>query len=137
MVEVDADSAAGLRAEIAAVYGGYGQWPGLVRELRLSVVLVPTSAAGEPLACDHDGIQWLLAFTDERQLAEWAVARGGSPAVAVDYRTVSGERLLHVFLTSAGVPAGIAVNIGGARPVFLPSPGIEPAPHADEGSGVR
>ncbi|MET8853861.1 SseB family protein [Amycolatopsis sp. NPDC004625] len=137
MVNVDLDSGAGLRAEIAAAHGGYGQWPGLVREFRLSVVLVPTSAAGDPLVCDHDGIQWLLAFTDERQLAEWAVVRGGNPAVAVDYRAVSGGRLLDAFLASVGVPAGIAVNIGGTRPVFLPSPGIEPASHTNEGSGVR
>ncbi len=121
---VSPDANVGLLAEIAAVYGGFGRWEGLVREFRPSLVLVPTSSGGALVTCGHGGVQWFLAFTREQDLAEWAVARGRRPDADVDFLTVLGERLLDVAVPSVDGPAGVALNIAGRRPIFLPPQGV-------------
>lgn len=121
---VSPDTNVGLLAEIAAVYGGFGRWEGLVREFRPSLVLVPTSSGGGLLAGDHSGVRWFLAFTGEQDLAEWAVASGRRPDVDMDFLTVLGERMLDVAVPSVDGPAGVALNIAGRRPIFLPPQGV-------------
>lgn len=111
---------AGFIDEIAAVHGGYGNGPALLEAFRRSVVLVPRHRDGGVPSLDHGGVRWLLAFTGEGELAAFAAARSEDTERSVDCLTVRGERLLDAVVPALGVPAGVAVDIAGKRPMFLP-----------------
>ncbi|MEU3600694.1 hypothetical protein ABZ714_18540 [Streptomyces sp. NPDC006798] len=79
------------------------------------------------LTADHNGIRFILAFTDEQALARYARLRGRSHEEWT-YQTVLGERLLDVAVPAAGMPCGVALNCadGPRGMVFPPVRGIVP-----------
>ncbi|WP_308013115.1 SseB family protein [Streptomyces griseocarneus] len=92
----------------------------LVGEFRRTAVLVPLDEAGGLWSVDMDGIRWVCAFTDETALARFAVAHGLTADGAWDYRSVLGARLLDVVVPAVTGPAGVALDVGGERPVLFP-----------------
>ncbi|MFE3094977.1 SseB family protein [Streptomyces sp. NPDC059248] len=96
-------------------------------------MLVPLGEGAGPetrqgwLTADHNGIRFVLAFTDEDALARYAELLGRSHEEWT-YQTVLGARLLDVAVPAAGMPCGIALNCAdGARGmVFPPVRGIVP-----------
>lgn len=114
---------AGRRREFAALLG----------EFRRSPVLVPLGEGPGPddergfLTADLNGIRFILAFSDERALARYAVARGEA-AREWTYRTVLGARLLDAAVPAAGVPCGVALDCADGEDgmVFPPVRGIVP-----------
>ncbi|MGH3621466.1 MAG: SseB family protein [Sciscionella sp.] len=117
--KVERLSGSGLVDEIAAMYGGYGNGEALVLAFRRSVVLVPRRGEEAVLTGDHGGVRWALAFTDEAELARFAAARKQDDR-AVDYLSTRGSRLLDVVVPELGVPGGVALDVAGKRPMFLP-----------------
>ncbi|MEU6085729.1 hypothetical protein ABZ865_02800 [Streptomyces sp. NPDC047085] len=130
-----ADEAEVRRREFAALLG----------EFRRTPVLVPLGDGPAPdserglLTADLGGIRFILAFSDERALARYAVARG-EPAREWTYQTILGARLLDVAVPAAGVPCGVALDCadGEEGMVFPPVRGIVPdevAVDVDKGTG--
>lgn len=120
------ESSRGLRDAIAAVYSGGGQGAAAVEAFRRSVVFVPQDASAGVLTADQGGVRWLLAFSTEQELVRYAVAVGRGDR-EWDYLTVFGWRLLDVAVPAVGRPAGVALDVAGARPmVFPPVAGIVP-----------
>ncbi|MGA9309507.1 MAG: hypothetical protein WBV74_03945 [Pseudonocardiaceae bacterium] len=72
------------------------------------------------MAGDCGDVRWLYGFTTPAELAAWVVARGGDGDVEHGYVTVRGSRLLDVAVREVGVPAGIAIDAAGSRPMLLP-----------------
>lgn len=116
---VSAPDGAALRVEIARVRSGAGDGESLVAAFRDAVVLLPQTADGPVAAGDYGGLRWVYAFTTEAELASWVVARGGDATAEQPYVTVRGSRVLEA-LPLVGVPAGIAIDVAGAAPMFLP-----------------
>jgi hypothetical protein len=48
------------------------------------------------------------------------VACDGDAAAEQPYVTVLGSRLLDTALPEVGAPAGVAIDVAGAQPMFLP-----------------
>ncbi|PNE30645.1 hypothetical protein AF335_27975 [Streptomyces eurocidicus] len=97
----------------------------MIGEFRRTAVLVPLDDRGGLWTAGHEGVWWIHAFTDERALARFAGARAGRRDW--EYRTVLGARLLDVVVPGLGEPAGVALDMGGERPMlFPPAPGIVP-----------
>ncbi|MBB5119642.1 SseB family protein [Streptomyces eurocidicus] len=111
--------------EVAAVRAGRGRSAAMIGEFRRTAVLVPLDDRGGLWTAGHEGVWWIHAFTDERALARFAGARAGRRDW--EYRTVLGARLLDVVVPGLGEPAGVALDMGGERPMlFPPAPGIVP-----------
>lgn len=79
---------------------------------------------------EADGVRWLYAFTSPIELNRFARARAEAGTDAgwangrIRYWTVLGSRLLDVAVPAAvaetRTPAGVAVDVGGVRPLLLP-----------------
>nr|WP_246564405.1 hypothetical protein [Streptomyces roseirectus] len=105
------------RSELAALLG----------EFRRTPVLLPLVEDDAPLVADLGGIRWIYAFSNEEALARFAVARGEARR-EWPYRKVFGARLLDVGTVVAGVPCGVALDVGseGEGVLFPPVAGIVP-----------
>ncbi|WP_116213241.1 SseB family protein [Streptomyces olivoreticuli] len=115
-----------LRDEVAAVHAVRGRPAALVGEFRRTAVLVPMDGQGGLWTAEFGGVQWIYAFTDEAALARFAAARGEA-ARDWEYRSVLGARLLDVVVPAVGEPTGVALDVGGERPMmFPPVAGIVP-----------
>jgi hypothetical protein len=109
----------GPSGDSASVAAARREFAALVGEFRRTAVLVPLDEDDVPLTGDHGGVRWIYAFTDEAALARFAMARGQqTPEWA--YRRVLGARLLDVGVPAAGVPCGVAVDVGSDDAVLLP-----------------
>lgn len=105
----------------------------LLAAFRGTAVLVPLGEGADSetrqgwLTADHNGIRFVLAFTDEAALARYAELRGRSHEEWT-YETVLGEKLLDVAVPAAGMPCGVALNCadGPRGMVFPPVRGIVP-----------
>lgn len=109
-----------LRVEIARVRSGAGDAKSLVAAFRDAVVLLPQTADGAVAAGEYGGVRWVYAFTSEAELASWIVAREGDAAAEQAFLTVRGSRVLDTALPQVEVPAGVAIDVAGAQPMFLP-----------------
>lgn len=114
-----AERNAPLRTDIELARGGVGDAAALRRSLRDSVLYVLRYGEDQLIAADEGGIQWIYAFTSERELALFAAGRGGGDA-EVDYLTVRGDRLLEEAVPSMAGPAGVVIDVAGEQPVLLP-----------------
>ncbi|MFJ5261164.1 hypothetical protein ACIQAC_11960 [Streptomyces sp. NPDC088387] len=107
------------------------EFAALLGEFRRTPVLVPLAGpdpeAAAPLTGDHGGVRWIYAFSDEEALARFALARGEGGR-GWTYRRVLGARLLDVAVPSAGVPCGVALDVGSDDDgtLFPPVAGIVP-----------
>ncbi|MFM9447658.1 hypothetical protein [Streptomyces acidiscabies] len=110
-------SEATRRREFAAVLG----------EFRRTPVLLPLAEDDAPLVADLGGIRWIYAFSNEEALARFAIARGEARR-EWPYQRVLGVRLLDVGTVVAGVPCGVALDVGseGEGVLFPPVTGIVP-----------
>lgn len=111
---------AALLAELADLHAGNGDPQALIDAFRASVVLVPTLEGGDLWAAENGGVHWIYAFTDDTELARFAVARGNDGSSDVDYVTVYGWRLLDEVIPAAGEPAGVALDVAGRLPMLFP-----------------
>ncbi|MER7717790.1 hypothetical protein ABTX99_12715 [Streptomyces flaveolus] len=115
----DVPPAEGPSADSASVTAARREFAALVGEFRRTAVLVPLDGDDVPLTGDHGGVRWIYAFTDEAALAGFAMARGQQTREWA-YRRVLGARLLDVGVPAAGVPCGVAVDVGSDDAVLLP-----------------
>ncbi|WP_437107300.1 hypothetical protein [Streptomyces flaveolus] len=106
---------------------GRRQFAILLGEFRRTPVLVPLGQDGAPLTADFGGVRWFYAFSNERALARFAVARGEA-AREWPYQWWLGARLLDVAVPAAGVPCGVALDCADGEDgmVFPPVRGIVP-----------
>lgn len=111
---------AALLAELADLHAGNGDPAALIDAFRHSVVLVPTLEGGDLWAGEKGGVHWIYAFTDDTELARFAVARGNDGSSDVDYVTVYGWRLLDEVVPGVGAPAGVALDVAGRLPMLFP-----------------
>ncbi|CAM5430728.1 hypothetical protein SABIM44S_02070 [Streptomyces abikoensis] len=124
-------SSTALTDEIRALYAEEGRPAAMVGRFRRTAVLVPTDGQENLLSADYGGIRWIYAFTDETALARFALAQGADGTADWTYRTALGARLLDVVVPAVGVPAGVALDVGGPEPVlFPPVVGIVPDAYA-------
>ncbi|MFI1796999.1 SseB family protein [Streptomyces sp. NPDC020379] len=113
-----------------------GRLASLIGEFRRTAVLVPLDDQGGLWTAEFGGVQWIHAFTDESALARFAAARGGATR-DWEYRSVLGARLLDVVVPAVDEPTGVALDVGGERPMmFPPVAGIVPE-HAAVDGGIR
>ncbi|MEV5377295.1 hypothetical protein AB0L26_15150 [Streptomyces nondiastaticus] len=117
--------------EIRALYAEEGRPAALVGWFRRTAVLVPSDSQDSLWSAEYGGIRWIYAFTDEEALGRFALAQGADGTTDWTYRTVLGARLLDVVVPAVGVPAGVALDVGGSQPVlFPPVIGIVPDAYA-------
>ncbi|WP_329441150.1 SseB family protein [Streptomyces canus] len=131
-----------LAAEIHDLYDGQGDGDRLLAAFRAAALYVPFAedaddvveadgAQGDAMCSgEADGVRWLYAFTSTAELERFARARaeaGTDPGWArgrIRYWTVLGSRLLDIAVPAAvaesRTPAGVAVDVGGIRPLLLP-----------------
>lgn len=108
----------------------------LLGEFRRTPVLVPVDEHEAPLVGEWGGVRWIYAFSDEPALARFAFARGEGGREWV-YRRVLGARLLDAGVPAAGVPCGVALDVGsedGQGVLFPPVVGIVPDAAAVDGN---
>ncbi|MFD9906350.1 hypothetical protein [Streptomyces sp. NPDC059063] len=112
------------------------EFAALLGEFRRTAVLLPLGADACPLVSDFNGVRWLYAFSDEAALARFARARGAADR-AWDYQRVLGARLLDAVVPAAGVPCGVALDVGseGHEVLFPPVLGIVPEAVAVDANG--
>ncbi|RLU90555.1 hypothetical protein CTZ27_20895 [Streptomyces griseocarneus] len=91
----------------------------MIGEFRRTAVLVPMDGQGGLWTAEFQGIHWIHAFTDEAALARFAVAREETDR-DWEYRTVLGARLLDTVVPAVGEPMGVALDVGGERPMMFP-----------------
>ncbi|MBF6044378.1 hypothetical protein GO001_03965 [Streptomyces sp. NRRL B-1677] len=124
-------SSTALTDEIRALYAEEGRPAALVGRFRRTAVLVPSDRQDGLWSAEYGGIRWIHAFTDEASLGRFALAQGADGTSDWTYRTVLGARLLDVVVPAVGVPAGVALDVGGPEPVlFPPVVGIVPDAYA-------
>jgi hypothetical protein len=111
---------AALASELADLHAGNGDPDALMDAFRASVVMVPTLEGGDLWATSSGGIHWVYAFSDDAELAHFAVARGADGSSDVEYVTVYGWRLLDEVVPAVGEPAGVALDVAGRRPMLFP-----------------
>lgn len=124
-----ADDAGTLAAALRRLHDSAGGGADVVRAFRETRVFVLADGAGVR-AADHGGVWWVLAFSGEVAVRTYLTACGEQPAGPVNYLAMYGRRLLDDFLPAAGVPAGVALDLGGERPMLIPAV----AEAADEGA---
>lgn len=118
---------AALVSELADLHAGNGDPDALIDAFRASLVMVPTLDGGDLWATSIEGVHWVYAFSDDTELARFAVARGANGSSDVDYVTVYGWRLLDEVVPAVGEPAGVALDVAGSRPmIFPPVVGVVP-----------
>lgn len=118
---------AALVSELADLHAGNGDPDALLDAFRASLVMVPTLDGGDLWATRMGGVHWLYAFSDDTELARFAVARGADGSSDVEYVTVYGRRLLDEVVPAVGEPAGVALDVAGSRPmIFPPVVGVVP-----------
>ncbi|MFE9425487.1 hypothetical protein ACFYNO_21255 [Kitasatospora sp. NPDC006697] len=108
-----------LSRGIEALYGGWGDGRQLVDQFRAATLLCPLAPDGEPMAGELGGLLWLYAFTDEPALARFARARGEGGR-RWDFARIGGDLLLDVAVPRLDGPGGVAVDVGGPRPLAFP-----------------
>lgn len=119
-----------LTAEIHDLYDGQGDGGRLLAAFRAAALFVPL-VEGEPMcSVEADGVQWLFAFTSAGELERFARTRAanntdpGPASGRIPYWTVLGSRLLDIAVPAAvagtRAPTGVAVDVGGARPLLMP-----------------
>lgn len=113
-----------LVEEISRVHSGTIDAARLVAAFRDAVVVVPTDGDEALLTVDDHGIAWVTTFTDTTALARYALARGRQDETW-PYLTTRGGRVLDTLLPAIDGPAGVAVDVGGPRPVFLPPTNLD------------
>lgn len=125
-----------LRTEIQLVRGGVGDAASFDRSLRESVLYLLRWSETELLTGNQDGVRWLYAFTNIRDLARYAAVRGADETADIDFMTVRADRLLDAALpelaASSGMPAGLALDIGSSAPMLVPSIPAAEAGAADD-----
>ncbi|MEV8021605.1 hypothetical protein AB0O76_35805 [Streptomyces sp. NPDC086554] len=100
----------------------------LLGEFRRTAVLLPLGGDdASPLTVDFNGVRWILAFSDEEALARFAFARGEAERVW-GYQRVLGARVLDASVPAAGVPCGVALDVGseGDEVLLPPVVGVVP-----------
>ncbi|WUH90579.1 hypothetical protein OG900_11055 [Streptomyces sp. NBC_00433] len=118
---------AALVSELADLHAGNGDPDALLDAFRAGLVMVPTLEGGDLWATTLGGVHWVYAFSDDTELARFAVARGADGSSDVDFVTVYGWRLLDEVVPAVGEPAGVALDVAGARPmIFPPVAGVVP-----------
>lgn len=118
---------AALVSELVDLHAGNGDPEALIDAFRASLVMVPTLDGGDLWATSLGGVHWVYAFSDDTELARFAVARGADGSSDVDYVTVYGRRLLDEVVPAVGEPAGVALDVAGSRPmIFPPVVGVVP-----------
>ncbi|SHM65990.1 hypothetical protein [Actinacidiphila paucisporea] len=118
---------AALVSELADLHAGNGDPDALLDAFRASLVMVPTLEGGDLWATSMGGVHWVYAFSDDTELARFAVARGADGSSDVDFVTVYGWRLLDEVVPAVGQPAGVALDVAGGRPmIFPPVAGVVP-----------
>nr|WP_247614111.1 SseB family protein [Streptomyces sp. RG38] len=94
--------------------------------MRRAVLLVP-SVDGGLWSARSGGVRWVCAFTDERELARFALhhAPGERP---LEYAALLGARIVDEIVPGLGEPAGLAVDIASedGSMFFPPVTGIVP-----------
>lgn len=112
---------------LADLHAERGDGSVVVAAFRAAIVLVPQVGAEGLLTGRKDGLRWIFAFTSEAELGRFAAARGEADR-DWPYLTVLGRRLLDVVVPEIEGPAGVALDVAGARPMlFPPVKGIVPA----------
>ncbi|WP_433856789.1 SseB family protein [Streptomyces kronopolitis] len=115
-----------LADEVAAAQAGHPNPAALVGELRRTSVCVPL-VNDSLMSAELTGIRWLYAFSDEQELARFAVARGADADAELSYVRTVGARLLDVVIPAVEGPAGVVLDAGSAQAmVFPPVSGIVP-----------
>lgn len=117
------------------------EFPALLGEFRRTAVLVPLGEDDAPLVGEYGGVRWIHAFSDEAALSRFAVAKGDGSREWT-YRRVLGARLLDAAVPAAGVPCGVALDVGSGDDgvLFPPVVGIVPdavAVDVEEGERPR
>ncbi|WSR66578.1 hypothetical protein OG702_09570 [Streptomyces sp. NBC_01198] len=129
---------AALVSELADLHAGNGDPEALIDAFRASLVMVPTLEGGDLWATRMGGIHWVYAFSDDTELARFAVARGADGSSEVDYLSVYGWRLLDEVVPAVGEPAGVALDVAGGRPmIFPPVTGVVPDEAAVDAAAVN
>ena len=119
-----------LAAEIHDLYDGQGDGDRLLAAFRAAALYVPFAEDEAMCSGEADGIRWLHAFTSLTELERFTRTRveaGTDPGWGggrIHYWTVLGSRLLDIAVPAAvretRAPTGIAVDVGGVRPLLLP-----------------
>lgn len=112
---------------IAAQRAGTGDPQEMVAAARETVLLVPL-ADGGLWSARSGGVRWLCAFTDEAELARFALHHGPGDS-SWEFAALLGARLLDEMVPAMGEAAGLAVNVAtpdGAM-FFPPVAGVVPA----------
>ncbi|MEN8650050.1 SseB family protein [Streptomyces sp. 21So2-11] len=91
----------------------------ILGEFRRTAVLVPLDERGSLWSADQSGVRWILAFSNEETLAEFARAQGGAGR-EWEYQRVLGARLLDAMVPMLGVPAGVALDAGSVDGMLFP-----------------
>lgn len=103
-----------LAGEIAAFYARCGDPDALRAAFEATALEVAVTSDNVPLTLHDSGLSWLCAFTTTAALARFAVARGEGERIW-HHRTVTGAEL-----AQAPWPVGVAVDLGGPRPMLFP-----------------
>lgn len=115
-----------LADEVAAAHTGDPNPAALVGEFRRTPVLIPL-VNDSLMTAELSGIRWLYAFSDEQELARFAMSRGAAPETELSYARAVGARLLDVVIPAIEGPAGVVLDAGSEQGmVFPPVSGIVP-----------
>lgn len=106
-----------LAGEIAAFYARCGDPDALQEAFDRTPLVMAVTSANVPLTLQDRGMVWLCAFTTTEALARFAVARGEGDTIW-HHRTATGAEL-----HEAPWPVGVAVDLGGNRPMLFPPAG--------------
>ncbi|MFI1972775.1 SseB family protein [Streptomyces cinnamoneus] len=138
MAVTDLASITRLAGEVAAIHEGRGRPEAAIGEFRRTAVLVPLDERGGLWTTAHGGVWWIHAFSDESALARFALARGhAGSGSGWPFVSVLGARLLDVVVPAVAGPTGVALDVGGETPFFLPPvAGIVPEGAAVDAGGV-
>lgn len=103
-----------LAGEIAAFYARCGDPDALQEAFDRTPLVMAVTSENVPLTLHDRGMGWLCAFTTTEALARFAVARGEGDEIW-HHRSATGAEL-----RTAPWPIGVAVDLGGDRPMLFP-----------------
>ncbi|WP_455360127.1 hypothetical protein [Streptomyces sp. SYSU K21746] len=86
---------------------------------RSAIVMVPLDERGSPWSAEQGDVRWILAFSSETTMAQFALARCDG-AREWGFRTVSGARLLDDVVPAVTVPCGVALDPGCEEGMLFP-----------------